>query len=171
MGRSWILPPLLWSKQCWLHRLGNNPSPDQQLGLTDSCLLPTEFSCYYFFSSLLPQTVATTCHPGYFPEGPSILPTQGLCPGRSLCLEDSSFSLHLASSTHWKLRLDRPSLATLSKIVSFVEIAVCSPSSFFSVAFICIICRYVHLLVCYLTPPLECKPVRPGTQCCLLLCV
>lgn len=76
----------------------------------------------------------------------------------------------LGFNSQWKLRLGRPSLAIISQTVSPFAIAVLlpHPHSFFSVAFIRIICSvYIYWII--ISPTLEHKPTRPGTivYCCI----
>lgn len=82
--------------------------------------------------------------------------SQGLCPVYSIRPEDSSQGLPLISSPTESSALERLSLATLSKGVPLVAVAVL-PLIFF-VALTYIMYRCIHLLAYYLAPPLDCEP-------------
>lgn len=62
----------------------------------------------------------------------------------------------MVSSPTENSALDRLSLATFSKGVSLVAIAILP--LFFFVALTYIMYRCIHLLIYYLAPPLDCKP-------------
>lgn len=122
MARSQVLSPFLWSKQFFLLCLWNPLSYHQLHAecsmwvkvcvtcVTYSSLLSIPISCCHLLSFPSTNSLIPTWLPSCSPIGPSMLPTQGLCPGCSFFLPGRPFPVvDLALRLCWKLTLDRPS--------------------------------------------------------------